>query len=528
VQALSGGQTRREDFVVSLLSELCPDPDVIAFRARAVDNLLEDPTLRQGLANILPALSAAVRERDRSMYGYQWTPGLIVERLGDLELYLAAAEGLSEALDASPPGAPALGALRGAVQSLVQSEEFLSLGEELPALRERLEKMQSVTIGVNLAGDLRPESATILSVDPEKIEGRGGLLDRLLGEEAAKRGITKLRGDPGRSLRSLFPPMQPDAFGRENELVRDLRRLIEGLVGPVGDAIDRFGWARTRAFARLEAELSFLLNAAALIERLRGAGLPVSRPEIAPAEGRGCYLEGAYNASLALRLGQSEGFQRAGEEIVTNTVRFDGETSRVWILTGPNRGGKTTYSRAVGLAQVLFQAGLHVPARCGRISPADAVYTHFPRPETAALGEGRLDDEAIRLAEIFRAATPHSLVLINEGLSGTSTLESLALARDAVRGFCLLGARVVYVTHLHELAAQVEEINRTAGGRGAGSLVAGVESEREGSEDGHRRTFRIRPGPPLGLSYASEIAEQHGVSYRQIQELLRRRGLVPD
>ncbi len=90
----------------------------------------------------------------------------------------------------------------------------------------------------------------------------------------------------------------------------------------------------------------------------------------------------------------------------------------MWVLTGPNRGGKTTYTRAAGLAQVFFQAGLYVPAASARVSPVDAIHTHFPSREQA-----RLDAEAGRLAAIFRQATPRSLILLNEALSGTSAPE---------------------------------------------------------------------------------------------------------
>jgi hypothetical protein len=83
------------------------------------------------------------------------------------------------------------------------------------------------------------------------------------------------------------------------------------------------------------------------------------------------------------------------------------------------------------------------------------------------------------------------------------------------------------VTHLQELANHVDEINATTAGDGTvGSLVAEVDEGRESGKVQHRRTFRIRPGPPLGLSYASEIAEQHGISYRQLTALLQDRGLI--
>jgi DNA mismatch repair ATPase MutS len=323
--------------------------------------------------------------------------------------------------------------------------------------------------------------------------------------------------------------MVGDGRGHDNELVDDLRRLLERVMAPVSEAMGRYISVQTRALAALEAELSFLLNGVALIEQLRATGLPVCRPRLAPLEERISCFEGAYNVSLALRLLRKAGNQQGGgaAAIVTNRVAFDQSHGRIWILTGPNRGGKTTYARAVGLAHLLFQAGLYVPARDARMSPVDAVFTYFPSRESATPGEGRLDEEARALAEIFREATPYSLILLNEALAGTSTLEALALAHDAVRGLRLLGARTIYVTHLHELAGHVEEINQTTSGDATvGSLVAEVSDEGSDGRTGHRRTFRIRPGPPLGLSYASEIAEQHGISYPQLVRLLESRGLA--
>jgi DNA mismatch repair ATPase MutS len=527
LQALSGHDEYRERFVAGVLTELCTDPEVIIHRQEVIGNLLDEPALCERLRDLLPRLSSLVREPQRPIYGYEWDVEQIVHRLAELELYVEAALCLAEALETPALHAAALRALQASIRAITTSREFESLCEELPTLRARLDAVQSVTIGVNLSRDLRPESATILSLDAEKIEGRGGILRRLLGQESARSGITKLRVEPGRSLRSFFPPMEPDGHRHTNPLVDDLRRLLERVMEPVAKAIERYVWVHIRDFAALEAELSLMLNGVALTERLRATGLPMCRPQIAPMDERMSSLEDGYNPSLALRMQQAVHKERGS--VVTNPVTCDHIHGRVWILTGPNRGGKTTYARAAGLAQLLFQAGMYVPARTARMSPADKLFTHFPRPESATLGEGRLGDEAARLAGIFREATPHSLILINEGLSGTNTLEALALAHDAVRGLRLLGARTIYVTHLHELARHVDEINATTCGDGTvGSLVAEVERETRAGGAGHRRTFRIRPSPPLGLSYASEIAEQHGISYPQLMQLLRDRGVIPD
>src|SRR5262249_50715353 len=134
-----------------------------------------------------------------------------------------------------------------------------------------------------------------------------------------------------------------------------------------------------------------------------------------------------------------------------------------------------------------------------------------------------------RLAAIFRQATPCSLILLNEALAGTSALEALDLARGLVRGLRLLGARSIYVTHLHELASDVDEINAaTPGDAKVASLLADSLSgeSADGAADTPRRTYRIVARPPQGVSFAVEIAEQHSISYAQLARLLRERHLA--
>lgn len=241
-------------------------------------------------------------------------------------------------------------------------------------------------------------------------------------------------------------------------------------------------------------------------------------------------VEETYNLNLALRLLQA---RKAKDDlrgaVVANDVAFD-RSGRIFILTGPNRGGKTTYTQAVGLLQVLLQAGLYVPGARALMSPVDGIYTHFPVVEKLNLDTGRLGEEAKRLSDIFHGATCHSLVLLNESLSSTSPAESLYLSRDVVSGLRLLGARGIFATHLHELARDVSSIN--AGVQGDSqvvSLVAGTMERNGGdgsSEKVVERTYKISPGPPLGISYAAEIASQYGISLTKIVSTLRERNVI--
>jgi DNA mismatch repair protein MutS len=509
--APAGRLVARERFARQVLTELLSAPEVIAHRQAVLADLLDNPALRERLEQVLPGLEALGDIPRGEHYKPLAEPGLerVARRLADLELLVDVVARLADALRAAPVQSEGFRSVGRELEELRRTPEFAALERELPGLRATLANVRSVTVGVNLGPDLAPESATILDLGTTPVEGRRALVWRLLGGRTGEQGLTPLQRGEGGPL------------GRPNELMRDLRHLLGQVVAPIHAALERFTRVSTDAVGQLGAELGLLLGAARLVERLRRAGLPVCRPDCLAMEERCTELVDAYDLELALgQLPNATG-------MVTNDVRFDARLGRVWVLTGPNRGGKTTYTRAVGLAQVLFQVGLYVPARSARLSPVDTIHTHFPGREETRPGLGRLDVEAEQLAAIFRQATPHSLILLNEALSGTSALEALDLARGLVRGLHLLGARAIYVTHLHELATGVDEINATTPGDGTvASLLA--DSVDDGSADAPaaRRTYRILPRAPRGASFAAEIAEQHGISYAQLARLLHERHLA--
>jgi DNA mismatch repair ATPase MutS len=194
------------------------------------------------------------------------------------------------------------------------------------------------------------------------------------------------------------------------------------------------------------------------------------------------------------------------------------------LVSGPNSGGKTTYTRAVGQAQALFQAGLPVPGRAARISPVDGIFTHFAAGERPELGRGRLAQELERLAQIFQRAGPHSLLLLNEPLTSTDQASARALGRELLAGLRLLGSRVIFVTHLYELVDDVLALDASGAEQLVASLVAAV-APHDGNGAEPAPTYRIVPGRPQPPGYAAELARQYGLDAAQIARMLRERGV---
>jgi DNA mismatch repair ATPase MutS len=308
-------------------------------------------------------------------------------------------------------------------------------------------------------------------------------------------------------------------------LFADVASVLEKAAIPVADRLRQYAGLQGQLFTGLRQGLIFYLGAVRFIRRLQGQGLSMCRPQIAPSGERRCEVRAAYNVHLALRRSVTEDGGAPG--VVRNDIRI-GPEGHILILTGPNRGGKTTYIQGVGIVHLLAQAGCYVPGTQAIISPLDHLFTHFPLEEQAELGTGRLGEEAMRLAKIFEQVTRRSLVLLNETLSSTSFSESLYLAQDIVRILRRVGARAIYSTHLHELANRVDELNDSVPGDSAivSVVSSAVETASQGAGDEIVRTYKVEARPPLGQSYAREIAARHGISYQQLEKILSERGVL--
>ena len=202
---------------------------------------------------------------------------------------------------------------------------------------------------------------------------------------------------------------------------------------------------------------------------------------------------------------------KVDDERITNDVEFNSDNAHIYVLTGPNRGGKSVITCAVGISQAMFQLGMFVPAKKASISIADAIFTHFPTGADDTIDKGRLGEECARLDEILQSVSRHSLILLDESLSSTGSFEASYIAAEVLAGISVIGCRCLFSTHLHELAAEIENINkRTAERDGApiDTLVAGIESGK--------RSFKITRAKPDGKSYARDIANKYGLSYESI------------
>jgi DNA mismatch repair protein MutS len=508
--------TEHRQEILKTLSFLPASQTTIRYRQDIFADLAENPELSAALRELLPKIEALEYfNTSLSMITHQPAIYEVTSRAGELELLIECTERLKQALQSTTNRlrSDGLQKLAQYIRQLDEDEHFQQLKTELPHLLEELRSAASVTIGINLDAQLRPMSATLLTVNRHTFTS-SDLLDRLL--RIHKKGTFGIA--PLYTLQEAREGRGPFNFGPEPVLAKlfeDLSDVLEKTARPVAQILKRYLSINSRFLAGRRPEFTFYLSALDLIETLKAAGLPVCQPEIASKEARVMELEGAYNLNLALNLlGQGN----VGE-LVQNDLHMN-DAGRIFILTGPNQGGKTVFLQMAGLAQMMAQAGFYVPAAEARISPVDAILTHYPVEERLDLGTGRLGDEAQRLKMIFEHATRSSLVLLNESLASTSPGESLYLAQDVVSALRHVGVRAIYTTHLHELAAAAEQINQEMVGD---SRVVSLVASPSHGEDHARRTYQVIASPPMGRSYAHEIAERYGITYAQLVKKIENR-----
>ena len=174
-----------------------------------------------------------------------------------------------------------------------------------------------------------------------------------------------------------------------------------------------------------------------------------------------------------------------------NAIDADG-TSLI-VVTGANEGGKSTFLRSVGTAQMMMQAGMFVTAKALRANVTNGVFTHFKREEDDTMTHGKFDEELARMSAIADFVGPQSMLLCNESFASTNEREGAEVARAIIDAMLQCGVKVVYVTHMYDLARSLYR-------RGsAGYFFLRAERHSDGV-----RTFRMTPGEPEPTSYGED------------------------
>ena len=469
---------RERDLVTALLCGHLRDADVVRYR-QDVFRDLEDGRLLAGLrafAQAMAEVHSHLAQLDKMPFPHQ-RAGWFLDAAA---IYGDAVRGLEADLDAASLASPALTAFRQVLAPYVKSAAFAALASDTKACREAL---QGIRYCVRIRGG---------RVEVTPYQGEDDYSAEVLKTfERFKQGGAK----DYQVVYRTWPGM--DHIGGQ------ILALVARLFVDEFAALDRFCEVHAafldETVSRFDQELRFYLAYASYVEPLRAAGLPFCYPEVS-AQSKAVSAATTFDLALARKL-VSE-----GRPVLTNDWLLDG-AERVFIVSGPNQGGKTTFARTFGQLHHLAGVGCPVPGSEARLFLFDRLFTHFEREEDLTTMTGKLETDLARMRDILTTATPDSVVVVNEAFTSSTALKDARFltrkVMDKVLRLDLLCVLVTFVDGLADLGGAVVR------------MVSTIVPENPAE-----RTYKVVRGPADGLAYALALAEKHGLTYEQLRRRL--------
>ncbi len=460
LDTLFGGMARGDKFLfdVARAAVLCGlenDLDTILYRQNVLSDCLRNPTVARAIYDVAVAAIEGEKGSYWSFFGSKYPGGILHRAIESLQMFVSMLKKLKAIADEHAGKFESKGFQNffTMLQRELDSAYFARIDEHLKELKFR----DGVLISAKL-GDGNKGIGYVLRKAPVR---RRNLIDRVFGPKP-----------PGYTFH-LHP--------RDESGAKALSTLRDKGLNLAANALAQSSDHILSFFTMLRTELAFYLGGVNLHEQLSQKDEPTCFP--APTAERLLAFGGLYDVCLSLKMAQ---------RIVGNDVNADGK--ELVIVTGANQGGKSTFLRSVGLAQLMMQAGMFVAAESFRSELCDRLFTHYKREEDVTMKSGKFDEELSRMSEIVDHITPSSMILFNESFAATNEREGSEIAKQIVAALLQRHVRIFFVTHLYEFAHGLCSMKMR------NAIFLRAERRSDGV-----RTFRLVEGEPLQTSYGKDL-----------------------
>lgn len=440
----------------AVLSGLRNDVDTIRYRQAIARDCLDNPAAVRGLYDFAVAAIESKRKNHWGIFS-NYPSAILRGSIELLQMYAGLFSTLRTMAEAQAGRFTSEGftTLFAMLQKELGDDYLATIQNHLTELKFAKGVLVSAEIGRGNAG-----ANYVLRKFPHK---KQNWLDRILG-----------KGPPAYTFR-IADRDQAGASALSELQDRGIHLVANALAQSV-DHIVSF-------FEMLRAELAFYVGCLNLHERLAQKGESVTFPKAVPAGERSLSFEGLYDVCLTLSMARP---------VVGNAVNADGK--RLVVITGANQGGKSSFLRSIGLAQLMMQCGLFVGAREFSGEVCTGLFTHYKREEDKTLKSGKFDEELARMSDIVDRLTPNSVLLFNESFAATNEREGSEIARQIVLALLEKRVKVFFVTHMFEFARGLFGMHMTD------AMFLRADRQPDGT-----RTFRLVQGEPLATSFGADL-----------------------
>jgi hypothetical protein len=458
-QAMAQGDEVVWDSASTAILDGLDAPEQIRYRQAVLADCLANPGVVREIYALAVQAVADERQIYRGMYSNRGE-ALVRRSINVLELHTNALKRLRQLAEHNASGFRSEGFVRffETIRTELDDDYFREIAEHLRTLRFRDGVVATARLG--------------------KL-GQG--VDYVL--RSPRRSHRLLRFLPqsiGRPSFSWTIPPRDDAGSQAMGALRD--RVLALVANAVGQSADHV----TAFFTALRVELGFYVGCLHLHEQLSAKGEPLSMPDPHEPGRLTRNARGLYDPCLSLRI---------EARVQSNDLRADGKP--LIIVTGANQGGKSTFLRSLGLAQLMMQAGMFVAADQYAAEIVGGVFTHYKREEDASMVSGKFDEELARMSHLAKAITAGDLLLCNESFAATNEREGSEIATEVIRAMTDNGNTVVFVTHLYELASRFHRQHPDT------TLFLRADRDNAGT-----RSFQLQEAGPLPTSYGADLYRQ--------------------
>jgi DNA mismatch repair protein MutS len=476
-QAVDAIIARREDYnLAPIFYTPLADAHAIVYRQEVMHD-----TERQEIAQAIQAFAQRMRRTRsllklaRELHYQRQREAWYLEAAG---IYCHAVRELARALSDAGPDSRGLRAISEYLARYVRSQAFLTLDTDTEKLKRELGEIRytltikDASVRVSAYEDQEDYGAQVRQTFERFQQGE-------VKDHRARYATRTEMGHVEAAVLEFVAHLHPDLFAE---------------LESYGQRHARY---RDAVLTRFDREIQFYLAFHDYTAPIKAAGYQLCYPQI--TADKSVAARAAFDLPLARKLTAEKA------RIVTNDWHLEGP-ERIFVVSGPNQGGKTTFARALGQLHFLANIGCPVPGTHARLMLCDQCLTHFEQQENPADRRGKLEDDLIRVHDILRRATARTIVVMNESFTSTTLDDARFLGAQVLERMIALDVLGVYVTFVDDLSRLHESIV---------SVTSTVDQN-----DPAIRTFKIVRQPANGLAYAAAIAEKYGLTYKRLREQL--------